>query len=108
MFRVASYNIRKSVGTDLRRRPDRVLAVLRELDADIVALQEVDRRFGDRTTSLSPDIIVAETEYKAIRFSDRPGSLGWHGNTILVRREPGIQSERDEHPFTFLTFRRTK
>ena len=39
MLRVASYNICKSVGTDLRRRPDRVLAVLGELDADVVALQ---------------------------------------------------------------------
>ena len=40
-LRVASYNIRKAIGTDRRRNPERILAVLREVDADIVALQEV-------------------------------------------------------------------
>ena len=48
MLSVASYNIRKSVGTDWRRQPDRILEVLGEIDADVVALQEVDRRFGRR------------------------------------------------------------
>ncbi len=87
MIRVASYNIRKSVGQDWRRRPDRVLDVLAEIDADIVALQEVDRRFGStRASSLCPDMIMAETPYKAIRFGARPRSLGWHGNAILVRK----------------------
>ena len=45
---VASYNMRKAIGIDRRRRPDRVLAVLQEMDADIVALQEADKRFGTR------------------------------------------------------------
>ncbi|MCQ8781465.1 endonuclease/exonuclease/phosphatase family protein [Mangrovibrevibacter kandeliae] len=84
--RVASYNIRKSVGTDWRRRPDQILGVLSEIDADIVALQEVDRRFGTRTSSLSPEHIVRDTPYKALSFGSRPQSLGWHGNTILVRQ----------------------
>ena len=44
----ASYNIHKGVGNDGRRDPERVLAVLRELDADVIALQECDRRFGAR------------------------------------------------------------
>ncbi|MEF2074033.1 endonuclease/exonuclease/phosphatase family protein [Consotaella aegiceratis] len=86
MIRVASYNIRKSVGTDWRRQPRQILDVLREIDADIVALQEVDRRFGDRVSSLAPEAIIDKTDYKAIRFGVRPGSLGWHGNTILVRK----------------------
>ncbi|HEY8595794.1 MAG TPA: endonuclease/exonuclease/phosphatase family protein [Devosiaceae bacterium] len=85
MIRVATYNIRKSVGTDWRRRPDRVLAVLREIDADVVALQEIDRRFGSRIASLSPGDIVEGAGYQPIDFSVRAQSLGWHGNTILVR-----------------------
>jgi endonuclease/exonuclease/phosphatase family metal-dependent hydrolase len=40
-FRVATYNTHKSRGLDLRVRPDRIIAVLEEIDADIVALQEV-------------------------------------------------------------------
>jgi endonuclease/exonuclease/phosphatase family metal-dependent hydrolase len=41
-LKVATYNIRKCVGTDRRRQPERILAVLAEIDADIVALQEAD------------------------------------------------------------------
>jgi endonuclease/exonuclease/phosphatase family metal-dependent hydrolase len=40
-FRVATYNIHKCVGLDRRLRPERIVEVLRELDADIIALQEV-------------------------------------------------------------------
>lgn len=94
MLRVASYNICKSVGTDLRRRPDRVLAVLCELDADVVALQEVDRRFGARASVLSMDAIAAETPYRAVRFGIRPDSLGWHGNALLVRSDVEILSQQ--------------
>ncbi|WP_127142965.1 endonuclease/exonuclease/phosphatase family protein [Pelagibacterium montanilacus] len=86
MISVASYNIRKSVGLDWKRDPGRILAILKEIDADVVALQEVDRRFGSRTTSLSPDLIEETTEYVPIRFGVRKQSLGWHGNTILVKR----------------------
>ena len=46
--KVASYNMRKAIGTDRRRNPERILQVLREIDADIIALQEADRRFGTR------------------------------------------------------------
>lgn len=86
MISVASYNIRKSVGTDWRRDPLRILDILKEVDADVVALQEVDRRFGSRAASLSPEMIVENTGYEAISFGVREQSLGWHGNTILYRR----------------------
>ena len=86
MISVASYNIRKSVGTDWRRDPARILDILGEIDADVVALQEVDRRFGSRTASLSPDMIEHKSGYTPIRFGVRKQSLGWHGNTILVRK----------------------
>lgn len=86
MICVASYNIRKSVGTDWRRDPDRILQIIKEVDADVIALQEVDRRFGSRTSSLSPDAIVEQSGYVPIRFGVRKQSLGWHGNTILVRQ----------------------
>ena len=45
-MRIVSYNIRKAVGLDRRRDPERILAILREVDADIVVLQEADRRLG--------------------------------------------------------------
>lgn len=94
MFSVASYNIRKSVGTDWRRQPHRILDVLGEIDADIVALQEIDRRFGSRTSSIPPEIIEHESAYTALRFGKRPASLGWHGNTILVRKSLEVLDTR--------------
>jgi len=86
MIKVASYNIRKSLGTDRKRSPDRILKILEELDADIIALQEVDRRFGERVTTLSPDLIVDLTRYTPVRFGIRQQSLGWHGNVLLVKK----------------------
>lgn len=41
MFRVTTYNIHKCQGLDRRVRPKRIADVLREIDADVVALQEV-------------------------------------------------------------------
>ena len=44
--RVVTYNIHTCVGVDRRYDPGRVAAVLREIDADIACLQEVDARRG--------------------------------------------------------------
>lgn len=85
-IKVASYNIRKAVGLDRRRDPDRILKVLREIDADVVALQEVDRRFGRRMAALPLHAIHESTDYHPVPLSMKPDSLGWHGNAILVRK----------------------
>ncbi len=82
----ASYNIHKAVGLDRRRDPDRILAVLREIDADVIALQETDRRFGDRQSVLPLQSIDDHTSWRAVPLRMRPGSMGWHGNALLVRR----------------------
>ena len=39
-FRIATYNIHKARGMDGRTRIERILRVLRAVDADIIALQE--------------------------------------------------------------------
>lgn len=89
MITVASYNIRKGLGTDRRRNPHRVLEVLHEIHADIVTLQEADRRFGARQSAI-PAELIAQGEYKAVDFDIRPGGIGWHGNAILVRHSVEI------------------
>jgi endonuclease/exonuclease/phosphatase family metal-dependent hydrolase len=43
-IRVVTYNIHTCVGVDRRYDPARIAAVLREIDADIACLQEVDAR----------------------------------------------------------------
>ena len=82
----ASYNIHKGIGTDGRRDPERIIAVLREMDADVIALQEVDLRFGDRASVLSR-AALDDTKWRAVDVAKRPRSLGWHGNALLVRRD---------------------
>lgn len=82
----ASYNIRKAIGLDRRRDPDRILAVLHEIDADVVALQEADRRFGRRASVLPLTAILDHTPYRPVPLTMRPDSIGWHGNALLIRR----------------------
>ncbi len=85
MLTIASYNIRKSVGLDWKRRPQRIYSVLDELDADVVLLQEVDKRFGSRAGTLSKEIL-ADLHYRLINVATHPNSHGWHGNVILYRQ----------------------
>lgn len=85
--RLASYNIRKCVGLDWRRNPHRVAHVLANLGADIVALQEADKRLGDRPAALPLDILEEETDFTPAVCKQTEGSLGFHGNAILVGPE---------------------
>lgn len=82
----ASYNIHKAVGLDRRRDPERIMAVLHEIDADVVALQEVDRRIGDRASVL-PRAALDDSQWQVVPLAKRPRSIGWHGNALLVRRD---------------------
>lgn len=90
MIKVASYNMRKSIGTDRRRRPERTLQVLAEIDADVIALQEADRRFGRRAAVLTNHLLAEHSAWKAIPFGARAASMGWHGNALLVRKDAQI------------------
>ncbi len=93
LLRVASYNIHKCVGTDRRRNPERIMDVLREIDADIIALQEADRRFGAREAAIPPSLID-QSAWQIVPFADaapqRAASIGWHGNALLIRRDAQI------------------
>ena len=94
-LKVATYNIHKCIGLDRKRDPARILAVLNEIDADIITLQEADRRFGLRESCLPAAMIEAETPWLHVPFNIRPGGIGWHGNAILVRRGTDI---KNAHP----------
>ncbi len=83
----ASYNIHKGVGLDRRRDPDRIMAVLHEIDADVIAVQEADRRFGERHAVLPHELLDEHGAYRAVPLGMRRNSIGWHGNALLVRRE---------------------
>lgn len=91
---VASYNVHKCVGADGRFRPDRIAAVIGELGADLVALQEVDRRFGRRIGLLDTAALERETGLTPLPVSELPDGLGWHGNAILVRAGSAVRVRR--------------
>ncbi len=84
-LRIASYNVHKCLGLDRRRRPERVAEVLSALGADILALQEVDHRLGDRPAALSRSLAEEATGLTALPAALGPKSCGWHGQTLLVR-----------------------
>lgn len=85
MIRVASYNIHKCVGTDRRRDPARTIDVLAEINADVVALQEADLRFGDREGLLDLDLLQKRLGLVPVPLNGAGKNHGWHGNVVLVR-----------------------
>src|SRR3569833_4067987 len=106
---LASYNMHKAVGLDGRRDPHRVLKVLQETDADIVALQEADKRMGGRGATVPHELIDTHGLYKPVhlgvrhkrmfekarKHTDRllkldTRNIGWHGNAILVKPHIGV------------------
>ncbi|MEH3039740.1 MAG: endonuclease/exonuclease/phosphatase family protein [Sphingomonas paucimobilis] len=94
MIKVASYNMRKAIGTDRRRMPERTLEVLREVDADIIALQECDRRLGERAGVIPLHMLDEHSPWKAVPIAIRARSMGWHGNALLVRKEATVSGSR--------------
>jgi endonuclease/exonuclease/phosphatase family metal-dependent hydrolase len=85
-IRIASYNMRKARGLDQQRRPERTIQVFNRLDADIVVLQEADKRIGLRHPALPREMIEAETDFDLVEVSKNGISIGWHGNAVLVRK----------------------
>jgi endonuclease/exonuclease/phosphatase family metal-dependent hydrolase len=82
---IASYNVHKCVGTDGRFDPDRVAAVVQELDADVVALQEADVRVGSAQGLLDLAALQRTTDLSPVHTSELSPNHGWHGNLILAR-----------------------
>ncbi|HXU64567.1 MAG TPA: endonuclease/exonuclease/phosphatase family protein [Polyangia bacterium] len=94
-LRIASYNIHQCVGTDRRRDPERVAAVLREIDADIVGLQEVDARPGVATDSMQMQYLAGALGLHAVAGPTIVRHDGHYGNALLTRR-PTLDVRRIE------------
>jgi endonuclease/exonuclease/phosphatase family metal-dependent hydrolase len=83
-LRVATYNIRKAIGQDARRDPERILKVVADLGADVVALQEADYRFKGRQAIFDPDAIRVATGLAVVPMTHGHSGIGWHGNFLLA------------------------
>lgn len=87
-LRIASYNLHKCRGVTGPHAPERNLEVIADIGADIIALQEVDYRYGARPEALPRKLIRDTTGLVPAPFNGTgENSLGWHGQTILMRPE---------------------
>lgn len=83
ILRVATYNIHACIGRDGRFDPQRTAQVLGELDADVIALQEVEHhRVGDRDLL---EFLAASSGYHAIAGPTLLRSERHYGNALLTR-----------------------
>jgi endonuclease/exonuclease/phosphatase family metal-dependent hydrolase len=83
--RIASYNIHACVGLDRRQDVGRIAAVLREIDADVIGLQEVESRHG-RSTHDQAETLAATLGMQCVEGPLIHGEHGWYGNALLSRR----------------------
>ena len=84
-IRVATYNIHKCRGLDRRVRPARIVDVLREIDADIVALQEVLSLEGAAREKDQARFISEELEMTCAVGGTRIHKGAQYGNVVLSR-----------------------
>jgi endonuclease/exonuclease/phosphatase family metal-dependent hydrolase len=93
-IRLGSYNLHKCVGTDRVRDPGRSIAVMNQIGADVLALQEVDLRLGARPAALPARMIEESTDYELLPLAQSDVSTGWHGQALLVRRGAHVHVTR--------------
>jgi endonuclease/exonuclease/phosphatase family metal-dependent hydrolase len=83
--KIATYNVHKCVGLDRRQSVDRIARVIRQIDPDVVALQEVVRQFGrhddhDQAAALAERLGMQMLMGTAIEGPDFE-----YGNVVLTR-----------------------
>ncbi len=84
-FRIATYNIHKCKGLDLRVSPRRIADVLREIDADIIALQEVVSVENGAARENQAQFIAGELDFEFRVGENRRHRGGAYGNVLLSR-----------------------
>jgi endonuclease/exonuclease/phosphatase family metal-dependent hydrolase len=82
-LRIASWNIHRAVGRDGREDYGRIAEVLRELDADVVALQEVGYRAVVEDHELSH--LGASLGARVVEGVTLQDARGYYGNAVLSR-----------------------
>jgi len=79
---VATYNIHDAIGADGEFAPERIAAVIAELNADVIALQEIGSHVA------GTDVLAYlrdATGYIAVAAPTRLRSTGEYGNCLLTR-----------------------
>jgi endonuclease/exonuclease/phosphatase family metal-dependent hydrolase len=82
-MKLATWNIHRCIGRDGEKSPARCAAVLQEIDADVVALQEVESRPGHELDVLA--YLARTTGARAIAGSTMIEQDAHYGNAVLTR-----------------------
>jgi endonuclease/exonuclease/phosphatase family metal-dependent hydrolase len=96
--RIATYNVHGWVDAEMAPNATRVVSLLRKIDADVIALQEVTRGFGfdvpddwyDSDEELAPGYVrpdILEVA-SALRMHAVIAPAGWGANVLLARQRP--------------------
>jgi endonuclease/exonuclease/phosphatase family metal-dependent hydrolase len=84
-LRVATYNVHACVGTDGRHDPDRVAAVIGELNADIVALQEFTYPASVALETRQPVVLTMLDGYQCALGPTRQTVTHCFGNALFTQ-----------------------
>tara|TARA_R110002073_G_scaffold139549_5_gene289839 strand:+ start:290 stop:976 length:687 start_codon:yes stop_codon:yes gene_type:complete len=82
-MKLATWNIHRCIGRDGVMSPERCAAVLREIDADMIALQEVESRPGHELDTLA--YLAREAGCQAIAGATMMREDAHYGNALLTR-----------------------
>lgn len=84
-IRIASYNIHGCVGLDKRHAPNRIAAVIRDMQAHIVGLQEVDTHSIEEASLDQLEYLAKKTRMDAVAGPTLARRVGHYGNALLTR-----------------------
>ncbi len=81
-LRLATWNIHMAIGSDGRRDLSRVVQVIRQLQVDVIGLQEVDNHVKDDLDDLQ--ILAEQTGMEVIAGPTMQHTRGDYGNAVLT------------------------
>ena len=81
----ASYNIHRGIGLDRRVDVDRIARVIREIDPDVIGLQEVVRANGAVAGSDQATYLASVLGMTLVMGETRSHGDGTYGNAVLTR-----------------------
>ena len=81
----ASYNIHRAIGLDRRLDIDRIARVIREIDPDVIGLQEVVRANGAVAGSDQATYLASALGMTLVMGETRSHGDGTYGNAVLTR-----------------------
>ena len=88
-FRIATYNIHSCLGTDRQFSPSRIVEVIHDLRADVVALQEVGWHLRGQKDFDQFSYLATETGYHVSSGPVKAHANAHFGNALLTR-EPVV------------------